>query len=222
MKTEALMFQFSTNDPSMVVGEAERRWRFVDSSSMMLEEKIAKKENFLKREWSGYAPAYAAFNRGSRNVPRLREIEQHSDSIIAHSKVKQSNQKLPPLNVAPFGSITAEWAGARAALAGWATLQEDWDDDGAAPLPAVLLEAVQSFIEAAEKGQVAEPKPYISSDGEVGFHWEGKARAVVSFLTEDRFLAYVGRLDGSPVRIAGPLELATASKALFEALAAIS
>lgn len=115
---------------------------------------------------------------------------------------------------------TARWNVIREVSAGWEDLKDDWDgDDAVAPLKA-QTDAVAAFIGAAEARGLREPRSYIAPDGEIGFHWDGSAKASVSFLPV-RFLAFCPRADGEPVRVAGPLDIAACSDELFRALAAV-
>ncbi len=112
------------------------------------------------------------------------------------------------------------WTHIRAVVARWRSLKDDWDGDDAVAPTSAQMRAVDSFIGAAAENGVREPRSYIGRDGEVGFHWDGRRKATVSFLAEGRFLAFCPRPDAEPLRMAGPLDIAACSQEMFAALAA--
>lgn len=117
---------------------------------------------------------------------------------------------------------SSAWRDTRAQIERWAALQPDWNGDDADPPTRAQIVAVRSFVSEAERRGVREPRPYIAADGEIGFHWDGERKASVSFLPQNRFLAFCPRGTGEPVRISGPLDIAACSREMFDALKASS
>lgn len=99
----------------------------------------------------------------------------------------------------------------------WISLKADWDSDGALSPSHKQLTAAFEFLKRAEQFYVPEAKPYIASDSEIGFSWVEEG-ANVSFLIEGRFLAFCPARGKDPVRVSGPLDIASASTELFRAL----
>lgn len=114
---------------------------------------------------------------------------------------------------------TASWAKARGVILRWAALEEGWDGDEGVPPTGAQLSAVRAFVRAAERRGISEPRPFIASDGEIGFHWDSPVgKASVAFLSDGQFLAFCPRAGANPVQVTGPLDLANASAELLAAL----
>ena len=152
---------------------------------------------------------------------QLRQTYLRPGTAVEKTFDKPRLKFLHAVAVAPTDAL--HWAEVCEKISEWSSLQEDWDDNGAMPIDSVILRAADKFMIECETRTVKQPRPYISSDGEIGFHWKGELRASISFLSEsNRFLAYVERSDAEPVRIGGPLDIATSSNIMFEALAALA
>lgn len=95
----------------------------------------------------------------------------------------------------------ALWGDARDALTQWMSLPDDWDGEDT---PVVGSEAFARFGRAIEAGVaigVPSPRPYFSSDGEIGLRWKLRdRRSVLSFTPDDSVLGYAASVAGS-VRI---------------------
>lgn len=126
-----------------------------------------------------------------------------------------------PRSRAPAPSAANTWPAISKAVECWKELKSDWDDEGAPPPHSTALNALIAFASKCEGHGVTEPEPALHADGELSLHWRGKLRAAISFLSAGRFLAYVERDGKDPVRISGPLDIATASTSMFDALAAL-
>ncbi len=123
-----------------------------------------------------------------------------------------------PLDFLLGSSIHGRWTNVLDTVEEWSLLEEGWDGEEADALSEEILRTVKSFIAVAERYGVAEPRPYISADGEVGFIWDGEKKASVTFTESDRFLAFCPRAGMPDMRLAGPLDVAICSPSLFESL----
>ncbi len=110
------------------------------------------------------------------------------------------------------------WSNILDAIDEWSGLLDGWDGEDAQPIADSVIQSANAFVEVAERYSIAEPVPYISPDGEIGFIWEAAAKASVSFSPLDRFSAFCPREGLAAVRIAGPLDISACSSSLFEGL----
>lgn len=149
-------------------------------------------------------------SRGTDQHGYLADDDPHQDVLVP----SRTPKFVPVPNSA--------WRDTRAQIEQWAALQPDWNGDDADPPTRAQIVAVRSFVSEAERRGVREPRPYIAADGEIGFHWDGERKASVSFLPQNRFLAFCPRGTGEPVRISGPLDIAACSREMFDALKASS
>jgi len=115
------------------------------------------------------------------------------------------------------------WSEADDAITSWIGLRTGWDGcEGAAP-SSESLTAARSFVRRARYARVPEGDPYITSDGEIGFHWDvGNDVATVSFLRDGRYFAFCPRQHDDAVRISGRLADGSDVLDLFEALRAFA
>ena len=67
--------------------------------------------------------------------------------------------------------------------------------------------AAQAFIRVAERAHIPSGKPFINSDGEIGFTWEVSGDvATISFGSNGRYHAFLPRQWGNALRLSGRLE----------------
>ena len=108
------------------------------------------------------------------------------------------------------------WKRIAATIRHWRDLGEDWDGDDGVPPSKDALDAADKFVKTASEQGVAPPKPYISSDGEIGLTWRsGNRYATASFLPDGRFLAYCPVEQGEHVRLIVPYQQALSVSAEF-------
>lgn len=127
---------------------------------------------------------------------------------------------LTPLYLDKFGEISPipTWPTIDRLVTAWSSLEDDWDNcDALAPCPQ-QIRTLRSFVFKCEHEGIKEPRGFITSDTEIGFHWDGFRKASVSFLFEGKFLAFCPRENETDVRISGPFDIATCSMTLFSAL----
>jgi len=112
------------------------------------------------------------------------------------------------------------WADLYETVDGWSRLEAGWDADEAVPPSRSAIHATREFLRRAEACGLAPPRPYLTSDGEIGFHWRGQnGIATWSLLPEDEFLAFVSHSARQPLRLNGRHEDAQSASFLAAAKA---
>lgn len=151
----------------------------------------------------------------------IAAMAEEAESRSLHLKTHLFNTYLQSLSdLLTRKEAASKWSKTKSIIGEWSALQHDWDGEEALAPTRDQVRAINMFVERAELAGVREPRAYISSDTEMGFHWDGQEKASVSFLHEGKFLAFCpAYLDEPAIRVVGPLDLAAASTKLFEALA---
>jgi hypothetical protein len=110
------------------------------------------------------------------------------------------------------------WPIVRQVIDNWSELETGWDGECAEPISKETLALVVTFVDKAEQHRVREPRPTISSDGELGFVWHGQTRAAISFLPSGEILVVCVEGEESLVRAKGPLNMESIPEILFKVL----
>ena len=87
--------------------------------------------------------------------------------------------------------VNSAWQGIARSIDQWEQLQSGWDGDDATPPTAFTLESARHFLRLTMDSGAQPPKPFIASDGEIGFRWRnGEAVASVSFLDDGHIVVF--------------------------------
>jgi hypothetical protein len=107
-----------------------------------------------------------------------------------------------------YRSMRAEtpWTRISEKLREWATLEADWDGEGAAAPSAQAVEFAQGCLSELRYSGAPAPKATIATDGEIAFEWEnGDGYASLSFTDDLHVIAFLREdLATPPLRIDEP------------------